>query len=106
MCLLLLSGSLNSSTTLHGGDGGGKALFSVFKKCPQLILLPIVAQDEGLEGYPQDQGFGQNTVQDSGVDLTDTWEAGFTKALARDLVLGKKTVLGVEIIEVQNVGLS
>ena len=61
-----------------------------------------------MEGYPQDPGFGQNTVQDLGKDLTDTgtWEAGFTKALARDLVLGKKTVLGVEITEVQDAGLS
>ena len=42
-CLLLLSGSSTSSTTLHGRDGGGRALFSLFKKCPQLILLPIVA---------------------------------------------------------------
>ena len=54
----------------------------------------------------QDLGFGRNTVQDSGKDLTDTWEAGFTKALARDLVLGKKTVLGVEITEVQDARLS
>ena len=59
-----------------------------------------------MEGYPQDPGFGQNTVQDLGKDLTDTWEAGFTKALAQDLVLGKKTVLGVEITEVQDAGLS
>ena len=41
--LLLLSGSSTSSTTLHRQDGGGRALFSLFKKCPQLILLPIVA---------------------------------------------------------------
>ena len=45
-------------------------------------------------------------MQDSGKDLTDTWEAGFTKALARDLVFGKKTVLGVEITEVQDARLS
>lgn len=59
-----------------------------------------------MEGYPQDPGFGQNTVQDSGKDLTDTWEAGFTKALAWDLVLRKKTVLGVEITEVHDARLS
>ena len=39
-------------------------------------------------------------------DLTDTWEAGFAKILAWDLVLGKKTVLGVEITGVQDAGLS
>ena len=30
-CLLFSSGSLGSSTTLHGDDGGGKALFPPFK---------------------------------------------------------------------------
>ena len=62
-----------------------------------------------MEGYPQDPGFGQNTVQDSGKDLTDTWEAGFkakAKALAWDLVLRKKTVLRVEITEVHDARLS
>ena len=44
-------------------------------------------------------------MQDSGKDLTDTWEAGFTKILAQDLVLGKKKVLEVEIREVQDAGL-
>ena len=29
-CLLFSIGRLNSSTTLHGGDGGGKAVFSRF----------------------------------------------------------------------------
>ena len=30
-CLLFSVGSLNSGTTMHGGDGEGKALFSPFK---------------------------------------------------------------------------
>ena len=52
-CLLFSKGSLNSLTTLHGGDGGGKAIFSSFEvrktskspfrvKCLQFILSPIV----------------------------------------------------------------
>ena len=30
-CLLFSTGSSNSGTTLHGGDGGGKAIFSPFE---------------------------------------------------------------------------
>ena len=52
-CLLFSIGSSNSGTTLYGGDGGGKALFSPFEvretsESPfkaivsQLILSPIL----------------------------------------------------------------
>ena len=51
-----------------------------------------------------------NIVQDSGKrkllrDLTATLEAGFAKIMARDAVLGKKIVFGIEMIEVRDVGL-
>ena len=39
-------------------------------------------------------------------DSTDTRRAGFAEILARDGVLGKKAVLGVEISEVWDAGLS
>ena len=39
-------------------------------------------------------------------DLTATLVAGFAKILARDAVLGKKMVFGIEVTEVRGVGLS
>ena len=39
-------------------------------------------------------------------DLTATLVAGFAKLLARDVVLGKKLVFGIEVTEVRGVGLS
>ena len=39
-------------------------------------------------------------------DLTATLVAGFAKILARDAVLGKKMVFGIEVTEVRDVGLS
>lgn len=39
-------------------------------------------------------------------DSTDTRQAGFAEILTRDGVLGKKAVLGVEISEVWDTGLS
>ena len=39
-------------------------------------------------------------------DSTATREAGFAEILARDGVLGKKAVFGVEISEVRDAGLS
>ena len=39
-------------------------------------------------------------------DLTATLVAGFAKLLARDAVLGKKLVFGIEVTEVRGVGLS
>lgn len=39
-------------------------------------------------------------------DSTDTRQAGFAEILARDGVLGKTAVLGVEISEVWDTGLS
>ena len=39
-------------------------------------------------------------------DLTATLVAGFAKILARDAVLEKKMVFGIEVTEVRDVGLS
>ena len=39
-------------------------------------------------------------------DLTATLVAGFAKLLARDVVLGKKLVFGIEVTDVRGVGLS
>lgn len=38
-------------------------------------------------------------------DLTGTWDAGFTKILARDVVLGKNTVFGRYLTQVREAGL-
>ena len=64
-CLLFSTGSSDSGTTLHGGDGGGNALFSLFhvsktlerpftQNVSQLILSPIVCVEELhlLQGQP------------------------------------------------------
>ena len=56
-CLLFSTGRSNGGTTLHGGDGGGNALFSLFQvsktlerpfteNVSQLILSPIVCVEE------------------------------------------------------------
>ena len=42
-CLWFSIGSLNSGTTLHGGDGGGKALFSPFEVI-KISKSPILAK--------------------------------------------------------------
>ena len=39
-------------------------------------------------------------------DLTPTREAGFAKIWARDAELGKKTIFGIAVTEVQHAGFS
>ena len=58
-CLLFSIGSSNFGTTLHGGEGGGKAIFPPFEvsktskspvlgKVSQLILPPIASKENPL----------------------------------------------------------
>ena len=65
---------------------------------------------QGLEGYSGDPGFGQNTVRDSGKckyldgirELTATREAGFAKIWARDARLFFACLSGIrEIVTTQ-----
>lgn len=67
-----------------------------------------------LKRYFRDPGFDLNIVRiretakilDGIRDLTAAREAGFAEILARDAVLGKKTVFWVEITEVRGEELS
>ena len=78
-----------------------------------LYKVPVHVYQE-LKRYFRDPGFDLNIVRiretarilDGIRDLTAAREAGFAEILARDAVLGKKTVFWVEITEVRGEELS
>ena len=80
------------------------------------VLSTNQTQNQGLERHCRDPGIDRRTVvRDSekrkfkfldGIrHLTAAQEARFTKILARDAVLEKKTIFGMETTEVRNAGI-